>query len=144
MSYRDKYSFSEWRTLELAPVWMFTMVAAMDKKIDKKEMKEFAEQIVNAPRHSEAFGLELFRSIHSDLSELLDEAGQKNPLQGLREVSELLGRLDQKQADDYKATLLLIGSKVAQSSGGFLKKSKVSKGEATALVLAAAILKGKA
>lgn len=143
MIYRNKFTGDEWRTLEMAPIWIFMLVAAADKKLDKKEMKAFAEQIAAAPNHSDDFGLELFRHIHADLADLLKEASCEHPLQGLQKVRHLLERVDQKQAEDYRATLLLIGARVAQSSGALFQKNKVSKSEAIALVVAAAILKSE-
>jgi hypothetical protein len=142
MSYRDRFTDEEWRTLELAPLWMLMLVGGMDKKVDRKEMREFARQIALGPTHSQPFGIEVFLSIHNNLSAVLASGQGCGPVDGLKRVTKLLEKVEPQQAVDFKASLIHIGQKIAASSGGLFQK-KVSKEETAALVFATAILAGK-
>jgi hypothetical protein len=143
MSYKNQFTSDEWNQLELAPFWMFFLVAGIDAKVDKKEMEEFAKQVVIAPSHSNVFGTEVFESLQRNIASLLANAGRQSPLEGLRDVSELLDRLPKEQVDDFIASLVMIGHRVTDSSGKLFRKN-VSEKETAALVLATAILQGKA
>lgn len=143
MSYKNQFTSDEWSQLELTPLWMLFIVAGMDKKVDQKELAEFARQIVIAPSHSKEFGTEVFECVQQDISYLLSAARGQNPLEGLRSVSKLLERVPKEQVDDFIATMVMIGHQIADSSGKLFRK-KVSNEETAAIVIATAILQGKA
>lgn len=126
---------------ELAPLWMLMVVGGMDQKVDRKELKTFAQQVAIGPSHSQSFGKEVFFSIQGNISSVLVAGNVCSPLDGLKRVAELLERLEPAQAADFKASLLLIGKRIAESSGGLFRK-KVSKEEMAALAVAAVILRG--
>jgi hypothetical protein len=142
MSYKNRFTSEEWEKLQLAPIWMFLIVAGIDQKVDKKEMKEFVKQVVLAPGHSREFGQEVFQAFQQEFGRLLHKANQQIPVEGLRDVAALLERVEADQKDDFIATLVLLGHQVADSSGSIFKKN-VSNEEAAGIVIAKAILEGK-
>jgi hypothetical protein len=142
MSYRDQFSRGEWLVLESAPLFVFYIVAGIDKNIDKKEVAEFVEQVVAAPKHSHAFGREVFLGLQQDLQALLDVTGKADWVEGLKAVRGLLSRVPSDEAEDFKASLLLIANEVSKSSGG-LFQDKVSADEKKAMVFIVAILEGQ-
>ena len=142
MTYQHLYKDAEWMVLEAAPLFVFYIVAGIDKNIDSKEVSEFVDQVVAAPSHSRTFGQEVFTGLQSDLKLLLEVASKADWIAGLRAVHDLLTRVPSAEADDFKASLVLIGDKVSQSSGGFLQ-AKASEDEKKAILLVVAILEGQ-
>ena len=142
MTYQQLYNDAEWVVLEAAPLFVFYIVAGVDKNIDTKEISEFIDQVVAASFHSRTFGQEVFTGLQSDVKLLLEVSSKADWIAGLRAVRDLLTRVPSVEADDFKASLVLIGDKVSQASGGFLQ-AKVSEDEKKAILLVVAILEGQ-
>jgi len=142
MSYKGSFTKEEWMLLESAPLLVFYMVAGIDKKIDKKEIDEFMEQVTHAPLHSKPFGQEVYAGLHADLRFLLEASSKINWVDGLKNVRLLLARIPTDEARDFKAGLVYLAGHVAKSSGGFLQE-KLSDDEKKAIGFVIAVLEGQ-
>jgi transposase len=142
MSYKGSFTKEEWMLLESAPLLVFYMVAGIDKKIDKKEIDEFMEQVTHAPLHSKPFGQEVYAGLHADLRFLLEASSKINWVDGLKNVRLLLARIPTDEARDFKAGLVYLAEHVAKSSGGFLQE-KLSDDEKKAIGFVIAVLEGQ-
>jgi hypothetical protein len=144
---RARFSDDEWNTLIKAPFLVFLGVAASDGKVDKKEIKEFNKQMVQAMM----FDSELISTIFTDAIQQIPSMLQAlvttpiDPQAIFADVVRLLEeKVDDQQADLFKKALLFIGKNIAEASGGFLGFGrKISKDEAVALASIAALLKIK-
>jgi len=138
------FTDAEWETLLKAPVLVFLLVAAMDGKVDEKEVKSFQKIL----REAATYKSELLRSILIEtiekipaiLGQILSAGADAG--RTLTDVKNLVeSKLSAEDAKLFKHSLLYVGKQVAESSGGFLGfGSKMSKEEKAALNAVALIL----
>ncbi len=144
MSNRDSYTATDWQTLQFAPLWMFTAVAAADKQVDKKEMEALATSIASAPLFKEPLVSEVLTSVAVGFSSILDDYNKdkRDVLQGLRDVASVLAtNATADQSANFKRAMLMVGTDVAKASGTTLfHRDPVSNEEKAALVMAAMAL----
>ncbi|MBY0426953.1 MAG: hypothetical protein K2Q22_15060, partial [Cytophagales bacterium] len=134
-----------------APIWVFSLVANVDGVLDKKEVKQFEEDIAalsgkleydlpeNIGTNPLVKGLlqGVYASISREFTSLYDKIDKVDiaPLEGIKraiQVIESKGTKDEVAA--YRNTLLSIGQNVANSSGGvMLFRNSISKVEASML-----------
>jgi hypothetical protein len=123
MSFRDDFSKEEWFTLQCAPVWVFAIVAGIDGKIDKKEMKSFTKTLVAKSRNSFGFSGEIYKSIISNIDAVMHvKSNGETALAGLIAINALLKKINETDATLYKRSLVELGNEVAESSGSIFKK----------------------
>jgi len=128
MSFRTQYTSDEWYTLECAPVWVFSIVAGIDGNIDKKEMKSFAKNIAELASKNIGFSKEIYQSIVSDINQVMRcKSNGEAALKGLITVNHLLKKINETDATLYKQSLIVLGNRVAESSGGLFKKNRSEK-----------------
>ncbi|MDI9624139.1 MAG: hypothetical protein QFX38_04570 [Methanothermobacter sp.] len=134
MAFRNQFTESEWLTLQAAPIWVFEVVAVADGRVDLEEMIEVTNQIKNVVEYSSGFTYEVFRdhvtnmlNNNPEFKKLLE----KNPVEGLKIVADLLGRIKHSEAQNFKKILLKIAIRVAGSSGGIVE----DEGKAIAIVM---------
>lgn len=146
MSYREKFTHSEWRTLQFAPLWIFTLVAQIDGVTDKKEITALAKEIGDAPRYRNPLMREILLSLVQDgFDKIWDAYGEdsRSVDKGLSDVADLLDRkIDDETAEGFKLALLSIGKSVAEASAPLFGPA-VSDKEKAALVVAAIALRVK-
>jgi hypothetical protein len=144
MSNRDSYTATDWQTLQFAPLWVFTAVAAADKQVDKKEVEALATSIASAPFFKEPLVNEVLTSVAVGFSTIFDDYNKdkRDVLQGLRDVASVLARnATSDQSANFKRAMLMIGTDVAKASGGTLfHRDPVSNEEKAALVMVAMAL----
>lgn len=134
MAFRNQFTESEWLTLQAAPIWVFEVVAVADGRVDPEEMIEVTNQIKNVVEYSSGFTYEVFRDhVANIMNNNLEfrNLATKNPLEGLKVVADLLGRIEHSEAQNFKKILLQIAIKVADSSGGIVE----DEGKAIAIVM---------
>jgi len=128
MNFRTQYSSDEWYTLQCAPVWVFVLVAGIDGKIDKKEMESFAKNIAELASKNIGFSKEIYQSIISDINHVMRlKSHGEAALKGLITVNHLLKKINETDATLYKQSLITLGNRVAESSGGLFKKNRSEK-----------------
>lgn len=141
----DGPSEEEWGVIAQAPVVAFLIVAAADGNVDKKEAIKFSEVLGSLAAQQE----------HESLSKMMVLAAQNfqqimpnlmsgnfDPAAMLQEFRQIVEtRFSEDEAMMMKTSLLVVGHKVAESSGGFLGLgSKISKVEKKALMALAHLL----
>jgi hypothetical protein len=121
MTQRTNYTASEWQTLQFAPFWIFTGVAAIDGNIDKQEMAAFAKELADALLYKNPLVQEVLLSVVGDMDSIMKKyrADSRQVTDGLRDVADLVERkLTAAQAKEFKMTLLFMAKKIAEASGG--------------------------
>ncbi|MDI9624145.1 MAG: hypothetical protein QFX38_04600 [Methanothermobacter sp.] len=139
MVFRDQFNEREWLTLQAAPIWVFEVVAIADGRIEERELEEVLNQSKNVIEYSSGFTYEVFRDhVATVMNNNLEFRIllKKNPLEGLRIVADLLGRVKHSEAQNFKKVLLKMAIKVADSSSG------VDKNEEKAIAIVMGILDG--
>lgn len=128
MSFKETYSDAEWYILQCAPVYVLSMVAGIDGKIDQKEIKIFSRSIIEQTRNNFGFCQEIYQSICSNIDHILrcDSSGP-TALKGLIATNVLLKKINDSDATLYKRSLVHIGNQVAESSGGVFAKKRSQK-----------------
>ncbi|MDI3483904.1 MAG: hypothetical protein PWQ74_491 [Methanobacteriaceae archaeon] len=139
MTFRDQFNEEEWLILQAAPIWVFEVVAIADGRIDDEELEEVLNQSKNVIEYSTGFTYEVFKDhITTIMNNNLEFRNllKRNPLEGLKRVADLLGRLKHSEAQNFKKMLLKMAVKVADSSRG------VDKNEEKAIAIIMGILDG--
>ncbi len=143
--FRQFYSMDEWRTLQFAPLWVFTAISAADKKVSKKEVTALAKEIAEAHLYKEPLVQEVLGSVGSDFENVFRQyqADSRDVMRGLGDVADLLeSKAEADQAKNFKMAMLLMGRNIAEaSSKGLFGKKKMGDNEKAALVLVAAALR---
>ncbi|HIH62285.1 MAG TPA: hypothetical protein HA298_06385 [Methanobacteriales archaeon] len=139
MTFRNQFNEEEWLILQAAPIWVFEVVAIADGRIDDEELEEVLNQSKNVIEYSTGFTYEVFKDhITTIMNNNLEFRNllKRNPLEGLKIVADLLGRLKHSEAQNFKKMLLKMAVKVADSSAG------VNKNEEKAIAIIMGILDG--
>ncbi|MBC7118906.1 MAG: tellurite resistance TerB family protein [Methanobacteriaceae archaeon] len=139
MTFRNQFNEEEWLILQAAPIWVFEVVAIADGRIDDEELEEVLNQSKNIIEYSTGFTYEVFKDhITTIMNNNLEFRNllKRNPLEGLKIVADLLGRLKHSEAQNFKKMLLKMAIKVANSSAG------VDKNEEKAIAIIMGILDG--
>lgn len=136
MSYREQYEDAQWYIMQCAPVFVLSLVAGIDGKIDKKEIKQFTQAVIEQSRNSFGFCQEMYQSIISDIEQVMrcDSSG-KTALAGLIATNVLLKKVNESDATLYKRSLVHIGNQVALSSGGLFKKRSEQETNVLAVII---------
>ncbi len=123
MSYREDFNEAQWYVMQCAPVFVLSLVAGIDGKIEKKEIKTFTQAIVEQSQNSFGFCQEMYNSIISDIEDVMrcDSSG-KAALAGLIATNVLLKKVNSSDAILFKRSLVHIGNQIAETSGGLFKK----------------------
>ncbi|HEY4688703.1 MAG TPA: hypothetical protein VIK33_05280 [Anaerolineae bacterium] len=140
MNNRSLFTADEWRTLQFAPLWVFTAVAGADRSVDEKEVAALAKEIADWALYKEPLVQEILLSVALDLSNMMAQyrADSRNVMTGLSNVADVLDRkATVDQAKNFKGAMVLLGRNIAQASGGglFGAGDKMSGDEKAALGL---------
>lgn len=141
--YRDNFTETEWATVLFTPLWAFSAVANVDKKIDEKEMAALAKELTEAALYRDPFAREVISALAADFSTIMPAYGadRRSVVDGLNEAAQILDRkMPGGGADGFKMAVVLICSQVANASGSVFG-SKTSKEEKAAMLLIATILR---
>jgi hypothetical protein len=134
------FTADERRTLELAPCWVLAAVVGRYRGFDPPTVDAFETALAAASaRHGLA--RELAVSVRARLPELLAafEADGRPIVTGLMEVDDLLSRLPDAEAEEFRGMLVdTVGGGVARARGPF--GAEATREDAERLELAAAIL----
>lgn len=110
---------ADWQTLQLAPLWVFYLVAGADQKIDDAEKLALIQLVTGEQRPSDPISKTVLSSMERDLGAIIRLLGQdrRDPVTGLRQTADCLGRVASgTDARAYKNTLLTLGRHVAEAS----------------------------
>jgi hypothetical protein len=124
-----------------SPLLVFLLVAAADGKVDKKELAMFEQIISGVTAGATPLLRDAMARMVPELERHLSDLQERDPVEDLKRLATLLDTQFSDQASAFKHTLVAIGIKIAESSGGFLGfGSKISKTEAQAIAGIAVIL----
>ena len=108
LSWTD-FSASEQRTLQFAPLWLFSSLVGRASRVNALERQALRRCLAAAGRTSSGrLGEEVLTSVDANLDELLDDfaADTRSIATGLREVSDLLDRLPVHEARVFRQMLV--------------------------------------
>jgi hypothetical protein len=138
---RDRYSPEEWRTLQLAPFWMFSAVVGAYDRYDPRDFQAFARCLEAAALAGGRLRRELLASVVADRDRLAEEfrAEPRTIGVGLFQVDAVLAKAGAEEAAGFKDMLVLeIGEGVARARGRY--GSEMSDDDARSVALAAQLL----
>jgi hypothetical protein len=141
MSERDRFTSEEWRTLQLAPFWVFSAVIGAYRRFDHRDYGAFVRSVDAAASGGGRLGREVLASVVADRELLADAyaADGRSIGVGLAHVAAVLDKAALDEAELFKRVLIEeVGEGVARARGRF--GSEMSKEDANALTLAAQLL----
>jgi hypothetical protein len=141
MGERDRYTSEEWRTLQLAPFWMFSAVVGAYNQFDPRDFQVFARCLEAATLAEGQLQRELLESVVADRDRLAEQfrAEPRSIGVGLFQVDLVLAKAGREEADRFKDMLVLeIGEGVARARGRY--GTEMSDDDARAVALAAGLL----
>jgi hypothetical protein len=124
--------------LTYAPVLVFFIVAVADGIIDKNEIRAFHKEIIKGVNTDSDLMKKVIVRLIENFDKLVTSLVNKNvdASQAMMAVlSVLSSKVPDEESDKFKISMLGIGKKIAEASGGFLGifGSKISKEEKAAL-----------
>ena len=92
MSTQASFTSEEWRTLQFAPLWIFSLVAGADGSIDKKEIAALAKELQEAVLFKEPLARDVLLSVATNFADVMSQyqADSRNAVTGLRDVADLI------------------------------------------------------
>jgi uncharacterized protein YegL len=149
MSTRAAFTTDEWRTLQFAPLWIFSAVASVDGKIDNKALEALAKELQEAPLFKEELVRDVLFSVATDLANVMQRysVDKRDIAAGLNDVADVLDRKAAPlQAHNFKGAMILIGRNIAEATTRRLLGlgDKISENKMAALALIAIVLRATA
>jgi hypothetical protein len=138
---RDRFTDEEWRTLQLAPFWMFSAVVGAYDRFDPRDFQVFVRCMEAASLAGGWLRRELLASVVADPDQLAAEfrADPRTIGVGLFQVDAVLAKAGEAEAAAFKDMLVLeIGEGVARARGRY--GTEMSDDDARAVGLAAQLL----
>ena len=141
MSERDAYTPEEWRTLQLAPFWVFSAVVGAYGRFDPRDYRAFVRCLEATALVGGRLGREVLQSVVADREQLAREfQGERRSIGvGLFHADLVLRKAAGDEADLFKGMLVVgIGEGVARARGRY--GTEMSDDDAKSVVLAAKLL----
>ena len=141
MAEQDRYSPEEWRTLQLAPFWMFSAVVGAYDRFDPRDFQVFVRCLEAAAPAQGRLRRELLASVVADRDRLAERfrAEPRSIGVGLFQVDAVLAKAGPEEAGRFKDMLVLeVGEGVARARGRY--GAEMSDDDARSVALAAQLL----
>ena len=141
MAEQDRYSPEDWRTLQLAPFWMFSAVVGAYDRYDPRDFQVFVRCLEAAALAGGRLRRELLASVVADRDTLADafRAEPRSIGVGLFQVDAVLAKAGAEEAAGFKDMLVLdIGEGVARARGRY--GTEMGDEDARSVALAAQLL----
>jgi hypothetical protein len=109
------------RTLQLGPFWVLSAVAGTYNRFKTYELAAFWDTVVAIALRTARPARDILTSMAEDRSDiLLDfELDDRPVVSGLRQILEILDRIDPETSSDYRFALLRIGADIARHRGPY-------------------------
>jgi hypothetical protein len=109
------------RTLQLGPFWVLSAVAGTYNRFKTYELAAFWDTVVAIALRTPRPARDILTSMAEDRSDiLLDfELDDRPVVSGLRQILEILDRIDPETSSDYRFALLRIGADTARHRGPY-------------------------
>jgi hypothetical protein len=141
VSERDAYTPEEWRTLQLAPFWVFSAVVGAYDRFDPRDYQAFVRCLEATALAGGRLGREVLQSVVADRDRLARQFhGERRSIGvGLFQADLVLRKAPDDEADLFKGMLVVgIGEGVAKARGRY--GTEMSDDDAKSVVLAAKLL----
>ena len=122
MAIKEKFTTSEWETLQFAPLWVHTTVGLIDGKIDSKETDILADELHKASFWKNDLARELLNSVAENIDTVMQSYidDPRGVREGISEVANILTqKVDPETAMGFKKALFVIATYTAKASGGW-------------------------
>ena len=141
MSEQEKYTPEEWRTLQLAPFWIFSAVIGAYDRFDPRDFQVFVHCLEAATLAEGRLQREVLASVVAERDRLAEQfrSEPRSIGVGLFQVDAVLRKAGGEAAARFKDMLVLdIGEGVARARGRY--GTEMSEDDARAVALAAQLL----
>jgi hypothetical protein len=141
VSARDAFTPEEWRTLQLAPFWVFSAVVGAYDRFDPRDYQAFVRCLEATALAGGRLGREVLQSVVADRDRLARQfhAERRSIGVGLFQADLALRKAAVDEADLFKGMLVVgIGEGVARARGRY--GTEMSDDDAKSVVLAAKLL----
>jgi hypothetical protein len=141
VSERDAFTAEEWRTLQLAPFWVFSAVVGAYDRFDPRDYHAFVRCLEATALAGGRLGREVLQSVVADRDRLARQFhGERRSIGvGLFQADLVLRKAAGDEADLFKGMLVVgIGEGVARARGRY--GTEMSDDDAKSVVLAAKLL----
>jgi hypothetical protein len=141
VSQRDAYTPEEWRTLQLAPFWVFSAVVGAYGRFDPRDYQAFLRCLEATAVGGGRLGREVLQSVVADRDRLARVFhGERRSIGvGLFQADLVLRKAAGDEADLFKGMLVVgIAEGVARARGRY--GTEMSDDDANSVVLAAKLL----
>lgn len=112
---------AEMRTLQLGPFWVLSALAGTYNRFESYELAAFWDTVVAVALRTPRPAREILTSMAEDRSGLLldFELDDRPVVSGLRQILEVLDRLEPETSSDFRLALLRIGTEIARHRGPY-------------------------
>jgi hypothetical protein len=129
---------AEMRTLQFGPFWVLSAVAGTYNRFKTYELAAFWDTVVAVALRTPYPARDILTSMTEDRPGLLldFELDDRPVVSGLRQILEILYRVEPETSSDFRLALLRIGADVARNRGPY-GRTITAEQEQTLLLLAA-------
>ena len=129
---------AEMRTLQFGPFWVLSAVAGTYNRFKSYELAAFWDTVVAVALRTPYPARDILTSMTEDRPGLLldFELDDRPVVSGLRQILEILYRVEPETSSDFRLALLRIGADVARNRGPY-GRTITAEQEQTLLLLAA-------
>jgi len=112
---------AEMRTLQFGPLWVLSAVAGTYNRFKTYELAAFWDTIVAVALRTPLPARDILTSMAKDRSDLLldFELDDRPVVSGLRQILEILNRVESQTSNDFRLALIRIGIDVARNRGPY-------------------------
>jgi hypothetical protein len=112
---------AEMRTLQFGPFWMLSAVAGTYNRFKSYELAVFWDTVVAVALRTPFPARDILTSLAEDRSGLLldFELDDRPVVSGLRQIMEILDRIEPETSSDFRFALIRIGADIARNRGPY-------------------------
>ena len=109
------------RTLQFGPLWVLSALAGTYNRFQSYELAAFWDTLVAVALRTPRPAREILTSMAEDRSGLLldFELDDRPVVSGLRQILEVLDRMEPETSSDFRLALLRIGAEIARHRGPY-------------------------
>jgi len=136
----EELSPTQWRTLQLTPLWVFSAIVGRQRDFDPLELAAFWRAVDEAAAGADGLAKAVPESLSANFAVLLKdfETEQRSVVTGLWDVVIILNGLDREVSRPLVATVLEIGERLCRARGSFGRV--ISREDAQTLLLLGALM----
>lgn len=135
---------AQWRTLQLAPLWMFSAILGRQRDFEPLELSAFWRSVDQAAAGGSGLSGAVPQSLSRDFAQFLLEFADepRSVVTGLWDVVAILDRLDPLVSGPFRQTLMEICERFCRARGSF--GQVISRDDQRTLLLLSSLLEVEA